>query len=99
MQIQGAPDTAPGTPGTPGSWVTYAESGLILAAALLANTVFFRIAVPAIQPEGGPMPRFLRLNYVVAGSNAAGPATISAYINLHQQQWQAKFYPNNFQVA
>ncbi len=95
IQFQGAPDNGSGSPGT---YVTYAESGVILAATLVAGAVVFKIDVPEVQPETGPLPRFLRLNYVVAGSNATQGA-ITANIIRDRQDWTAGRYPNNFAVA
>jgi hypothetical protein len=95
VQFQGAPDNGSGSPGT---YVTYAESGAVLAAALVANTVIFKIDVPEIQPEGGPLPRFLRLNYLIVGTFGAGNIAFAGIIR-DRQDWVAKFYPNNFAVA
>jgi hypothetical protein len=95
VQFQGAPDSS----GSPGTYVTYAESGVILTAALLANAVIFKVDVPEVQPEGGPLPRFLRLNYVVAGSNFTNAVIQFAGIVRTRQDWTAKFYPSGFSVA
>jgi Bbp16 len=94
VQFQGAIDNGSNVPGT---YVTYAESGVILTADLLAGRQIFRIDVPAVIPDTGPLPRFLRLNYVVAGTFTAG--TVNAYIVRDRQDWSAGKYPNNYAVA
>lgn len=97
IQFQGAPDNGSGSPGT---YVTYAESGAILTASLLANAVIFKVDVPEIQPEGPTtiiLPRFLRLNYVIVGSYGAG--TVNANIIRDRQDYLAKYYAGGFTVA
>ena len=94
IDFQGAPDNGSGSPGT---YVTYASSGEILLASLGVGVVF-KIDVPEIQPEGGPLPRFLRLNYTVAGSNATAGA-ITANIIRDRQDYVAKYYASGFAVA
>ena len=95
VQFQGAPDNGSGSPGT---YVTYAESGTIVTASLTANTVIFKIDVPEIQPEGGPLPRFLRLNYVVVGTYTSGTIAFAGIIR-DRQDWVARYYPSGYAVA
>jgi hypothetical protein len=75
IQLQGSPDMA--------SWVTYAESGVRSIAQLNAGTAqsinLFRLNLPG--RIGNVMPRYYRLNYVVA----TGPFTagaLGAYLAL-----------------
>lgn len=95
VQFQGAVDNGSGSPGT---WNTYAESGAIVTASLTANRTIFRINVAAVQPDNGPLPRFLRLNYVVVGTYTAGTIAYAG-IDLDNQMWSAGMYPSNFVVA
>lgn len=102
IQVQGSPDTAPPSSGTPSGYTTYAESGVIPAATingLAAGSRLLGFSLPARIPDQlGNLPRFLRLNYVVA----SGPFTagnLYAAIVLDRQAWDAKFYPNNYVVA
>lgn len=81
IQFQGAPDNGSGVPGT---YATYAETGVMVLATMAAGAVLFAVDVPRILPLPNTpalMPRFIRLNYVVA----SGPFTagaLSAYIVL-----------------
>jgi hypothetical protein len=68
VQFQGAPDNGAGAPGT---YLTYAESAAIAEAELLAGRYLLPIDVPR-PPPGAPLPRFLRLQYVSAGTHGAG---------------------------
>jgi hypothetical protein len=71
VQLQGAIDTGAGGGYAAGSWNTFAESGLILTAALGANQVIFRL--PWLPPFPFNLrPRYLRLSFVVAGTYTAG---------------------------
>ena len=84
IQFQGAPDNGSGGQGT---YVTLAESGTIAKALLTASTLLFSIDVPRYFPtnwklapndesSSSLMPRFYRLNYVVA----TGPFTAGSLI-------------------
>lgn len=80
IQFQGAPDDGTGAPGT---WTTYASSGALSLAQLAAGNKLFPIDVPHRAP-GAALPRFYRLNYVVAtGPMTAG--TIHSAIVLTRQ--------------
>src|SRR6188508_2976972 len=68
VQFQGAPDAGGGTPGT---YLTYAESAAVLEADLVAGRYLLPIDVPR-PPPGAPLPRFLRLQYVSAGTHSTG---------------------------
>ena len=68
VQFQGAPDAGGGTPGT---YLTYAESAAVLEADLLAGRYLLPMDVPR-PPPGAPLPRYYRLQYVSAGTHGAG---------------------------
>lgn len=75
IQVQGAPDNGSGSPGT---LTTYASGPVVPVASLLAGTLICNIDMPRVAP-GVAMPRFLGLNYVVAGSNASA-GTLRAFL-------------------
>lgn len=81
VQFQGAPDNGSGSPG---SYVTYAETPALALASLVAGNRIFDIDWPRILPTPNTpalLPRFVRLNYVVAtGPMTAGKLT--AYMVL-----------------
>lgn len=62
VQFQGSTDSS--------TWTTYVETGAIAAAVLLINSRIFAIDWP-VRLIGAAMPRYVRLNYVVA----SGPFT------------------------
>lgn len=68
IQLQSAPDTS--NTGTPGTWTTEVQTDALSLAQLAANTHIARLVVPVRAP-GAALPRFYRLNYVVA----TGPMT------------------------
>jgi hypothetical protein len=75
IQVQGAPDSGSGTPG---SYTTYAESSPIPLASLFAGA---RFDLDLPRPlQGVPMPRFLRLNYVVASAVFTGGTFMSELV-------------------
>ena len=99
VQFQGAIDNGSNAPGT---YNTYGESGAVVTASLLAGTMIWRQDVPAVIPwslgvGAGPMPRFIRLNYLIVGTYGAG--AISAYIIRDRADYAARMYPSNFVVA
>jgi hypothetical protein len=76
VDLQGAPDNGSGAPGTYTSMWT---SGAVLEADLVAGRYLANIAVPrtrlptAVAPSAAQaLPRFLRLQYVSAGTHGAG---------------------------
>src|SRR5260221_13993257 len=72
VALQGAPDTGASEPGgTPGTYVTYAQTGVIALADLVAGMKIAALDWPPVQPNSSPLPRYLRLNYTVA----TGPMT------------------------
>lgn len=80
VQFQGAPNNA----GSPGTWVTYAESPVMVEADLLAGRYLLPIDVPR-PPPGVALPRFYRLQYVSAGTHTGG--SIFASLVLDRQDY------------
>lgn len=79
IQLQGAPDA--GTGQTNGlTYVAYIGTEAIPLASILASSRLARFDFPQ-RRVGAALPRFIALNYVVAGSNFAG-LTLTSYINL-----------------
>lgn len=79
IQLQGAPDG--GTGFTSGlTYVPYIGTEAIPLASILASSRLARFDFPQ-RRVGAALPRFIALNYVVAGSNFAG-LTLTSYINL-----------------
>ncbi len=80
-QLQYAPD---GGSGTPGSWVTVAQSIAYALTALLAGSELLRIKLPPMTPSpamGSALPKFIQMNYVV-GTNNMTAGAIAAFIVL-----------------
>lgn len=92
IQFQSAPDNGSGAPGT---WTTAAESSALPLASLVAGLHLFDISLPHRQ-AGAAIPRFYRLNYVVAtGPMTAG--TVQSELVLGRDNTPA--YPSGFTVA
>lgn len=95
IQIQAAPDNGSGTAGT---YYTLWETG-ILTVAQLATIVTkpFSLPLPPINAAypAGLLPRFYRLNYVVATSTFSA-GTISAALLLNPPSQINVQYPANF---
>lgn len=94
IQFQGAPDTSTGVPGT---WVTYIETGTILLASLSANLIVARFDFPPSFPANAH-PRFLRLNFVVAGTFTAGTIS-SAIVTMDRDDYAITYQAKNFIVG
>lgn len=91
VQFQAAPDNGSGGVG---SYATYAESGTIALASLVAGNTILNIDVPRILPAPNTpalLPRWLRLNYVVATGPFTGGA-LQAYIVLTRDD-QVSYIP------
>ena len=95
IQLQGAVD--PGTGNTSGcTYVAYLGTEPIPLASILASNRLTAFDFPR-RRVGTAMPRFIALNYVVAGSNFTG-LTVTAYINLGGTSAQAALgqYASNY---
>lgn len=101
VQFQGAPDNGSGSPG---SYTTYAESEAYTVANLTnaADTVLLPIEVPArafmgAEGQGVSLPRFYRLNFLVAGGeNFTAGNILFAGIVLDAER--PTLYPSGFTV-
>lgn len=88
VQLQGAPDNGSGSPG---SYTTMWESGVIAEANLVAGRYLSNITLPrtllALPNTGASaaqaMPRFLRLQYVTVGTHSAGGIYASIVLDRH----------------
>jgi hypothetical protein len=79
IQLQGAIDA--GTGNTSGvTYAAYIGTEAIPLASILASTRLAAFDFPR-RRVGAAMPRFIALNYVVAGSNFTG-LTLTSYVNL-----------------
>jgi len=85
VALQGAPDDGTGNPGTFATWWTGPATAL---ASLTAGARLYDMDMPR-PPAGIAVPRFLRLNFTIAGTGTGG--TIKAYIVLdrHDQMYNA----------
>ena len=95
IALQGAPDA--GTGNTSGvTYVTYIETGAIPVASILASVRLAAFDFPRRQ-VGAAMPRFIALDYIVAGSNFTG-LTVTSYVNLGGTSAQATLgqYASNY---
>jgi hypothetical protein len=86
VQLQGAPDNGGGAISGL-SFVAYIQTRAIALASIVASRRLFAFDFPRRQ-EGDGLPRFINLNYVVAGSNFSG-LTVTSYINLGESSAQA----------
>lgn len=102
IQFQGAPNNA--TAQASGlisdlTFVTYIETGTIAVALLTASKMIARFAWPKRQIAAA-LPRFVRLNYVVAGSNAtAGSLTADVANATPDAVDTLGQYPSGYKVA
>jgi hypothetical protein len=98
VQLQGAPDNGSGLPG---AYTTMWDSTAILEADLLAGRYISNIDLPRIwlptpyQPGKQVLPRFLRLQYVSAGTHGAG--TLVGFLVLDRTDILA--YPPGIVIA
>lgn len=86
VQIQGSQSSGSG-------YVTYAETGAIPIANLTAGAKF-KLKMPVVNPDGGPLPRYLQLAYVAVGTFTAG--SVLAWLGTVDDQ---RSYPSGFTVA
>ena len=75
VTMQGAPDNGSGSPG---AFTIMATGPAVAVANLVSGARIFEIDMPRPAP-GQPIPRFLKLNYAVTGSNATA-GTVNAYL-------------------
>lgn len=102
IQFQGAPENS--TSHGSGlrsdlSFVTYIQTDAIAVALLTANTRIASFNWP-MRKTGQGLPRFVQLNYVVAGSNAT-TGTVTADVTLGDDDAQTTLgqYGSNYKVA
>jgi hypothetical protein len=101
VQLQHAPDTGANEPaGTPGTWVTDAETAAagIAGSAMVAGASICKLDWPPVQNPTIPLPRYLRLNYVV-GTGPFTAGNVFAGIVLQRAENIVGLYPNNFAVG
>jgi hypothetical protein len=102
IQFQGAPEN--GTSHVSGNrsdlvFVTYMQTDTIAVALLTANTRIASFDWP-MRKTGQALPRFVQLNYVVAGSNATtGTLTSDVTLGDDDAQSTLAFYGSNYKVA
>lgn len=102
VQFQGAPENS--TSHSTGNrsdlaFHTYIQTDTIALALLTANTRIASFDWP-MRKTGDGLPRFVQLNYVVAGSNAT-TGTINADVTLGDEDAQSTlpYYGSNYKVA
>jgi hypothetical protein len=96
VQLQGAPDNGGGTISGL-TFTPYIMSQVIPIASILAPRLVCAFDFPKRSPDNTGLPRFINLNYVVAGSNFAN-LSLNSYINLGYTQAQSTLgqYPANY---
>lgn len=88
----------------PGSWVTYLTQPGILLASLVAGNNLGNFDLPKMPEKVDgviaqyPLPRFIRLNYVVNGSDATAGALNAAIVIQRDGQLAGVKYPSAFSV-
>ena len=70
VALQGTTDNGSGAPNA-GAWTTFYSSPAVVTASLTAGQRLLDMDMPR-PPPGVPVPRFLRLNYTVAGTMSGG---------------------------
>lgn len=102
IQFQGAVDSG-GTSYGGLTWNTYDESGTIITSLLTANSLLYGPWFPlrkiAAAATNGSMPRFLQLNYVVAGSNFSNATIQFAGFLQTRDDSPVGFYGSGFVVG
>ena len=95
IAVQGAPDNGGGTISGL-SFTPYIETGAIPLASILTSSRLATIAFPKRQVGAG-LPRFVNLNYIVAGSNFTG-LSVTADITLGPDDGEGTLgqYPSNY---
>ena len=85
INLQGAPDSGSGTPGT---WTTYVTGPVVAQASLILGARLLDIDVPR-PPPGVPFPRFLQLQYANTGTFTTGKIRGDIVLDRHDQPLQA----------
>ena len=98
VALQGAIDTGAAGGYLPGTWNTFAETGVIAVANLTANTVIARF--PWLPPFPANLrPRYLRLLFSIATANMTAGTIASAIVTLVRDDQFNKWAAKNFTVA
>lgn len=95
VQLQAAPDNGSNSPGT---YVTIFQSAALTVTQLASTATALQFQVPEVPPAtfGEAMPRFYRLNYVVAtGPFTAGALNANIVLNPSNGT-KIKNYPANY---
>ena len=88
IALQGAPTNTAGA-----SWVTYVQSPAYASASLTAG-VKVGFDVPPVNPDTGPLPRFLRLLYTLGGPGSTfSAANVISTIVLGSDMAPGRNYP------
>ena len=94
VRLQGAPTNTAGA-----SWVTYAESGPYASASLTAG-VKIGFDLPPVNPDGGALPRYLRLSYELGGPGSTfSAASVIAALVLGSDMAPGRAYPSGTTVV
>lgn len=89
VQFQGSTDSS--------TWTTYMETPAMAASLLAANTCIAKMDWPH-RLVGAALPRYVRLNYVVA-TGVFSTGTLSSYVMLQRDDWPLGLYPSGFTVG
>lgn len=97
INVQGAPTNTAGA-----AWVTYAGFPAYASASLTAGTKF-QMDVPPVNPDSGPLPRYLRLQYVLGGPGStfsAGSVVSTIVLGADRFPGQAgSAYPSGITIS
>jgi hypothetical protein len=85
VALQGAPDNGSGLPG---AFVTWWLSPAYTEAQLVVGARLYDMDMPR-PPAGVPVPRFLRLSYISAGTHGAGAIEGCIVLDRHDQMYNA----------
>ncbi len=79
VQLQYAPDSS----GSPGTFVTVAQSIAYAVGVLQAGTELLRIKLPPMTPSaatGSALPKYIAMNYIVGSANMTAGAIMAAIV-------------------
>lgn len=91
-QLSGAPDNGSGTPG---SYTIMWTGPTILEANATQGAYLANVDVPR-QIPGQPMPRFLKLTFISAGTHGAGTVEGTIVIDRWDQPWGTTGLPSGY---